>query len=174
MDDIVVDFLLESLKEILSCTHDFVLEGKDAIKSLYDDLKSITTFLKNPHILTLNHQEMVEHFQQTACAMLDLNRLFWNHRHWQKEIKSSFATLPILAQKKESRLSSIKKTLMDDIDNNTKLDGLQLGSGTPPPYASGYQIEGGSSVYDDEDIFVGFEQEEATVKDRLVGELKKL
>ncbi|KAI3702092.1 hypothetical protein L6452_27761 [Arctium lappa] len=74
----------------------------------------------------------------------------------------------------KKEVSSIKKALMDDIDNSTKLDGLRLGSGTPPPYASGYQIEGGSSVYDDEDIFVGFEQEEATVKDRLVGELKKL
>ncbi|KAI3759655.1 hypothetical protein L6452_07633 [Arctium lappa] len=75
----------------------------------------------------------------------------------------------------KKEVSSIKKALMDNIDNNTKLDGLRLGSGTPPPYASGYQIEGGSSVYDDDDdIFVGFEQEEATVKDRLVGELKKL
>ncbi|KAI3719632.1 hypothetical protein L6452_20534 [Arctium lappa] len=157
-------FLLESLKEILSCTHDFVLEGKDAIKSLYDDLKSITTFLKNPHILTLDHQEMVEHFQQTACVIrkkADVLRVF----------DPSDSKL-LVDFKKE--VSSIKKALMDDIDNNTKLDGLRLGSGTPPPYASGYQIEGGSSVYNDEDIFVGFEQEEATVKDRLVGELKKL
>ncbi|KVH88783.1 hypothetical protein Ccrd_025772 [Cynara cardunculus var. scolymus] len=190
MVDVVIDFLLENLKEILSCSHDFVLEGKDAIKSLYDDLKSITTFLKDPQILTVDLQVMVERFQQMAYAMLDLmdssaiiainkkkeNRpmphssLPRKKKHDVLRVFNPSDSKLLVDFKKE--VSSIKKALMDDIDN-TKLDNLRLGSGTTTPYASGYQIGGtGSSVYD-KDIFVGFEQQEATVKDRLVGVLKK-
>ena len=173
MVDIVIDFLLESLNEILTCSHGYVLEGKDAINSLYNDLKSINTFLKNPQIiLTLDLQEMVEHFQQSAYAVLDLvdssaiNNKKQNpppptrkKHHVLRVFDPSHSNL--LADFKE-QVTSIKKALM-----NTKLEALRLDSRSQ-------NVGGSNSNEYDEDIFVGFEEQEATVKDQLVGELKKL
>ncbi|CAK9136464.1 unnamed protein product [Ilex paraguariensis] len=172
-----VDFLLEDLKQLLNHSSDWFQAEKDEIETLYEELKYIRAFLSD--LESCNEQEelknLVTHIRDVACkalTYLDFFALQVVTRKYESmagKIGYAFNNCLNLRNFREE-IKSIKKDVMEVYDK--KLYGIGVPLVEISSTESFFRASTPSSA--EEEIVVGFDEDTATIVERLVGDQKQL